>query len=287
MAKLDLRYILEETSKSVTNGHTIDQLEEWRTLLKKLDTREDRKSLKNAIKILEEVIKLKRKKNKSSGDFFKQSFLFFIFVFLVVGISATITYKIEGSNRLIVDNNVSTFLGEVRNIDSVNGTSRFLEFNINNGTRAISAFTATNNLNRSIIMGITGGNFSVTSPILIDDQPFIFSDSGNDMAFGVGSANGFVWRNDLTGAEQYQNTTNLLMQLFSSGNLSVKNNLNVTTNATIGGFLSIKSLQAVSPGQSTILRIDDATGEVGTVGGSLIVLNSIDSPSTTSGVNYV
>ncbi len=178
-------------------------------------------------------------------------------------------------------------IGEVQNIDDVDGISRFLEKNINNGTNAIAAFTATNNLNRSIIMGITGGNFSVTSPILVDDQPFLFSNGGNDMAFGVGSANGFVWRNDLAGEQQYQNTTNLLMTLNSLGDLDVTNNLNVSTNATIQGFLSIKTLQAVSPGQSTLLRIDDATGLVGTVGGSLIVLNSIDSNITTSGVNYV
>ncbi len=178
-------------------------------------------------------------------------------------------------------------IGEVQNIDDVDGISRFLEMNINNGTNAIAGFTAINNLNRSIIMGITGGNFSVPSPVLVDDQPFIFSNAGNDMAFGVGSANGFVWRNDLLDAEQYENTTNLLMQLFSNGNLTVTGNLSVELNTTLQGFLFLNSAADVSASEGTLLRRDDTTGIVGIIGGSLVVTNLLNEPTPTSGVNYV
>ncbi len=284
MTKLDLRYILEETQKSAYNGHSVEKLKEWKNLLRSLD-KLDRRSLKNAMSILEIIIKLKEKKGRAS--IFKQFFLFAVFVTLIFSIQATLNYNVGGSIRLTISDEISRFIGQVENVDNFNGVSRFLELNINNGTNAIAGFTATNNLNRSIIIGITGGNFSVASPLLVDDQPFIFSNAGNDMAFGVGSANGFVWRNDLIGAEQYANTTNILMTLNSLGDLNITNNLNVTANATIQGFLSIGSLEAVSPGQSTLLRIDDATGTVGTVGGSLVVINTIDSPTPTSGVNYV
>ncbi len=178
-------------------------------------------------------------------------------------------------------------IGEVINIDDVDGISRFLELNLNNGTNAIAGFTATNNLNRSIIMGITGGNFSVTSPVLVDDQPFLFSNGGNDMAFGVGSANGFVWRNDLGGAQLYSNTTNLLMKLFSNANLTVKNKLFVTGNTTLNGFLILNNVEDISPSQSTLLRRDDTTGLVGAVGASLVILNTLNENISTSGVNYV
>lgn len=113
MTKLNLRYILEETSKSVTNGRTIETLQKWKNLLKEEYNKEDKKSLKNAITILEEVIRLKKKKNKTGGEIFKQSFLFIIFLVLLVGIQASINHNIGGENRLIVGENISTFIGDV------------------------------------------------------------------------------------------------------------------------------------------------------------------------------
>ncbi len=287
MTKLDLRQILRETRKSAYNGHSIKKLEQWKSDLKQLDDREDKRSLKDCIMILELVIQLKKSKKKNPLNKFKQSFLFIMFVFLLVSISANINYNVGGSNRLIVGPDVSTFLGEVRNIDDIDGISRFLELNINNESNAIAAFTATNNLNRSIIIGITGGNFSVASPILVDDQPFIFSDSDNDMAFGVGSANGFVWRNDLLNAEQYQNTTNLLMQLFSNGNLSITQNLTVKEDTSLKGFLFLEETVQIQPGQTTLLRRVDATGLIGTVGPSIVLTNILNESTPDSGVNYV
>ena len=61
--KINVQEILKETSKSVANGNTIQQLEEFKTLLKNADSN-GKKNLKYAINILEEVIRLKKKKIK-------------------------------------------------------------------------------------------------------------------------------------------------------------------------------------------------------------------------------
>ncbi len=113
MTKLDLRQILKETRKSVYNGRTIKKLKRWKSDLEDLDDREDKRSLKDAIMILELVIELKKSKNKNPLNKFKQSFLLILFLFLLVGIQASINYNIGGSNKLIVAENISIFDGDV------------------------------------------------------------------------------------------------------------------------------------------------------------------------------
>jgi len=111
MCKLDLRKVLKETRKSAYNGHTLKQLEEWKVLLEKVECREDKNSLKDAIKILELIIELKKSKQK--GGKAKQFFLFVFFISLLFGVYASINSNVQGENRLIVGENVSIFKGDV------------------------------------------------------------------------------------------------------------------------------------------------------------------------------
>ncbi len=286
MTKLDLRQILKETRKSAYNGHPIKKLEQWKYDLKELDDREDKRSLQDAIMILELVIELKKSKSKDPLNKFKQSFLFIMFIFLLVGVSASINYNVGGSYRLIVGPNVSTFIGEVLFIDDLNGVSRSFEINLNNGSNAVAAFTAINNINESIRFGITGNNYSLGTEAL-PNQPFIFSSSNISMLFVVGGNDGFLWRNNILGTEKFENSTNILMDLDNDGNLNITNNSFTGGNATVGDFLILDSVIDISPSQSTLLRRDDNTGLVGTVGGSLVVTNILNEPIPTSGVNYV
>ena len=105
MEQLDLQQILKETRDSIRNGHKIEQLEIWKNQLKEIENKEDKQSLKYAIQILEEVIKLKREKNKTPRNRFKQAFLFLFFISLLFGVYATINYKINGDTKLSVGEN--------------------------------------------------------------------------------------------------------------------------------------------------------------------------------------
>ncbi len=282
MEKLDLRQVLKETSDSMNNGHTIEKLEEWRILLKELDTREDRKSLKQAINILESVIRLKKIKNKSKKQIFKQSFLFIMFLFLLIGIQASINYNIGGSNKLTVAQNISTFDGDVLIADGleVQGTANF-----------------TGNVSSGVDFCIVGGlclTGGVRSPwgnntnqiFVLEEFPTFINVS--DVLF-VNRTLGFVG----IGTSTPQNTLNVIgdmnitQQLFVGSNATLNGFLTVGINTTLQGFLTLNSIIDISPSESTLLRRDDITGLVGGVGGSLIITNLLNEPTPTSGVNYV
>ena len=118
MEQLDLQQILKETRDSVRNGHTIEKLEEWKIQLKELD-KEEKQSLKYAIQILEEVIKLKKDKNKTPRNIFKQTFLFLFFISLLFGAYASINYKINGETKFSVGENQTLVSNVLRGIDQV------------------------------------------------------------------------------------------------------------------------------------------------------------------------
>ena len=138
--------------------------------------------------------------------------------------NGSINIAIGNVLRATFDDEDTKFTGDVQNIDDVNRLSRFSEINFNNGTQAIAGITATNNVNRSIILGITGSNYDIGNPALVGDQPFLWTNAGQDMSFGVGSNNGFIWRNDLdAGVSAYSFTNNTLMSLGKAGDLNVMN----------------------------------------------------------------
>lgn len=107
MEKLNLHQILKETSESVSNGHSIEKLEEWKTLLKKLD-REEKKDLKYAINILETVINLKKKKgNNITKKIFVSFSIAILLIYFSVLVNAGINYKINGETYFTIDQNTT------------------------------------------------------------------------------------------------------------------------------------------------------------------------------------
>ena len=119
MEQLDLQQILKETRDSIRNGHKIEQLEIWKKQLKEIEDRDDKQSLKYAIQILEEVIKLKKEKNKTPRNKFKQVFLFLFFTSLLFGVCASINYKINGETKFSVGENETLVANLLRGIEQV------------------------------------------------------------------------------------------------------------------------------------------------------------------------
>lgn len=109
MTKLDLQQILKETSKSVTNGHSIQQLEKWKEDIKNIENKEDKKSLGYAISILETVIELKKKKKSKSKIFFFSA----MFVFIIFSLSFTNSYPVTGVLKSEVEFDNETFYGNL------------------------------------------------------------------------------------------------------------------------------------------------------------------------------
>lgn len=131
--ELDLRQIIKETKKSAYNGHTIKKLEQWKKDLKELDSREDKKSLKDCIMILELVIELKKSKKQNPRNKMKQVFLFTMFLFLLVGISAEISQRSSGNSKLIVGENVSISTVDINITD--NSIINALSYEFTNGSQ--------------------------------------------------------------------------------------------------------------------------------------------------------
>jgi len=174
---------------------------------------------------------LLKKKNKRGVSKMRVLYMIVFFIASLFGASGAINYNQNGDIQFSVNENFSTFTGDVRNFDNVNAISQFSETNLNTGDKAIAAFTALNNNSLGLIIGITGGGYA-DDPNLLPDQVFMFSNANEDVAFGVGHPQGFEWRNDLAGRGLYEDTLNILMTLDSEGNL------NVTGNLTVGGTLN-------------------------------------------------
>lgn len=296
MAKLDLRQILKETRKSAYNGHGIKKLKQWKADLENLDDREDKKSLKDAIMILELVIELKKSKSKNPRNKYKQIFLFVVFISLLFVAQASINYNVGGENKFIVaedistffidvdirnnslldissldfheggqiieveamifstginrtiraifgadasfpivtaeqmadagnslglDNRTTAFLGNVINIDDINNFSRFKELNLNNGTSALSGFTAENDEGFSVNFGISSSNF-------------IFGDESlpNAPAIVSFSPEGFTYINAFNGSWKWRVQPATSINRLTVAELSDQGNYNISGNFT-------------------------------------------------------
>ncbi len=117
MQKLDVQQILKETSESVTNGHTIQKLEEWKKLLNELD-KGQKKNLKYAIKILETVIKLKKKRG---GNFFKKVYIYVLmFYFLAIVTGQVIITNSTGGVIIDIEEPISINITNITIINNIN-----------------------------------------------------------------------------------------------------------------------------------------------------------------------
>ena len=179
MEKLNLQQILKETSESVNNGHTIEKLEEWKKEIKILD-KEDKKSLKYAIKILETVIKLKQRK---SSNPFKKVYISLLFICLLTLVSGSINYKINNQTYFTVAPNLTQALNDFYFAQNVNITSDLIVGGDVNTTGNITANYFIGD--GSQLTGINGSNGSssdeITSPdgnseLYITDTSLIYND---------------------------------------------------------------------------------------------------------------
>ncbi len=120
------------------------------------------------------------------------------------------------------NSSVTTFLGDVDNIDDVNGQSRFRETNINNGSGASAAFVAVNDVGFSTAFGIGSSNF------LFAGEPFfnnaaIFHRSPAD--FNTAHAFNYDWKwlaNELNTTANFSFIES--MKLTGSGNIDINGN---------------------------------------------------------------
>jgi len=204
----------------------------------------------------------KRQKESRTDRFFKTLAIVLSIIAFFVVVSGAINYNLQGIVKFSVAPNVSTFIGDVRNIDDVNGISRFSETNLNTGDRAIAAFTATNNNTLDLILGITGGGYDFGSE-LVANQAFLFTEADADFLIGVGNNRGIIFKNDLIGLARVENATNDLLEITSEGNLimggtnlifgfgetidnivdgwiRITGNLNVTGDLNITGDLNVE-----------------------------------------------
>lgn len=198
------------------------------------------KELEEAKKDITEVqdnLRDKRKHQKQDRKIKMAYVVAAIFVCLVF-VGASINYNIKNQRKLVVGENDSIFMGEVKNIDDINGISRFSEHNMNNGSFSVAAFSATNNIGQIMWMGITGSNFNV-SPVFEAGEGGIVLDSPNRMNFLVLHDRGFIWRNNPLNDSLLNDTTQTLMHLNREGDLNVTGNLEV--GGVVTGSLSLGS----------------------------------------------
>ncbi len=154
------------------------------------------------------------------------------------------------SLQILVDNEVRAIFGpleteitgNVKNIDDIDGISRFSETNLNDGNASIAAFSATNNIGQIFWMGISGSNFDIGINDFEAGEAALFLDSPHKMNFLIGHHTGFIWRNNPTNNSLLINTTNILMELDRNGNLNVIGNL---TANNIYGYVKLKNESGV------------------------------------------
>jgi hypothetical protein len=209
---------ISETSNNFNGNHK-------RTIR---DLKKRKKDIEELIQNLEE----ERKEQKIQTNL-KRAFSIFLVILVLGLVVANINYKINKEAKFSVTENFSTFTGEVRNIDDINGISRFSEVNLNNESFSIAAFSATNNVGDIMWMGISGSNFDVGS---LDNQSrtgALFLDSPSNMNNMIGYDQGFIWKNNKFNDALIVNTTNLLMNLTNDGNLEINGSF-------IGGTAGIK-----------------------------------------------
>lgn len=114
-------------------------------------------------------------------------------------------------------NTTISFLGDVNNIDDINGFSRFSETNLNNGSGASAGFNGVNDLGFVVNFGIGSSNFMIGNESL-----------PNQGAIASFSPTGFDFVNSLTGDWRWRNNP--------SGNLSVPIRETVMTLSNFGNL---------------------------------------------------
>jgi len=115
-------------------------------------------------------------------------------------------------------------IGEVRNIDDINSISRFIEHNTNNGTNAGGSFTAKNNLNYTLSIGVLSSNYNTSNKYAMCNAPGVSIKSPANYGLFHNYLKGFIWTNNLLDDGNFSEADNLLMILDSSGNLNITGN---------------------------------------------------------------
>jgi len=171
----------------------------------------------------------------------------------------SISINIDGNERLLLGENYSQFTLDVRNVDNINDWSRFSERNENNGTHAIAGFTAQNIDGDEIRMGITSRGFSVGNANLIGGQSGLFSNSSSGiMGFSLGyNIGGFNWRTNPFNDGSHENTTKILMDLDSNGNLNVTGN--ITANNFYGEIYGVNIGEVIIASSGVYYNITNTT----------------------------
>lgn len=133
------------------------------------------------------------------------------------------TTTIQQTPVFNITNGTSTlFIGDVDNIDNVNGQSRFRETNLNNGTAATSAFTVVNDLGHSTAFGIGSSNFEFAG-VPFPNEAAIFHDGPGEFNIANGYDYGWDWRaNQLNQSGNFDFVES--MQLSPRGNLNIDGN---------------------------------------------------------------
>lgn len=133
---------------------------------------------------------------------------------------------IQTAQSLIVNfsfpNTTTSFLGDVNNFDNINGTSRFKENNLNNGSGAVSALTVENDVGKSANFGIGSSGFMVGNKNR-SSQPAIVSFSEQGFNFVNFLGGNWSWVNNPTG-DPDNTTREEVMNLSGGGNLEITGN---------------------------------------------------------------
>ena len=254
MQNMNSKQILKEVSELIKqgNGRTEKTLKRYKESLNQFP--EFKEEFTYGISLLEDIISLKiqiSNKNKKDFSSFKKklfiSCISFVLISAILYVEAGINQKINGVNYISVSDNgirmyddngkqiviindelrnrTATFDGSMMNNDNINAISRFVEYNGNTGTFAVSAITSQNDYRYNFSLAIAGSNYgSNRATQITGNETVLISSSKADMNFVNLYNQGYDWWGNPLNDKNISNVEKL-MSLSKDGNLSVTGNI--------------------------------------------------------------
>ena len=266
------RKILLELRDVIKKGnHRAERLlKTYKDYLNLSEYKEYKEEIESGIVILKEIIYLRHKLEKTKNIKRKLIIGGLIFTLLTsfLIVSSEISQKINGveylsvtddgiriyddyGNQIVifndeVRNRTATFDGSVMNNDNINDISRFVEYNGNTGTFAVSAITAQNDYRYNFSLAIAGSNYGSDRVTKITgNETVLISSAEADMNFVNLYNQGYDWWSNPQDDKNISNVEKL-MSLDKDGNLSVSGSIYANGTIDSEDGIGVTSINAVN-----------------------------------------